>query len=66
MKNNEEIKEELQRQIRFTGMHLDYKPTTQDAQKLIDMLGGDAKVEMGNSIESVCYYITLLLLEKQI
>lgn len=66
MKDNKEIKEELQRQIRFTGMRLEYKPTTQDAQKLIDILGGDAKVEISNSIESVCYYITLLLLEKQI
>ena len=66
MGKNKEIKEELQRQISFIEMHLPMKPTTQNAQKLIDMLGGDIKVETGNSVESVCYYITLLFLEKQI
>ena len=65
MKSNEEVKEELQRQIKIHSLTKCYsKPTVQDAQKIIDLLDGDLKVDMGSQTETGSYYINLLLMEK--
>ena len=61
-----EVKEEIKRQIMSYSEKGGYsRPTVQDAQKIINMLGGDLKVNHDCQVETVCYYIMLLFLEKQ-
>ena len=59
---------ELQEQIERVSMRLNIKPVQEDAQKMVDILGGKAVVRVGDDIGAVCYYITLplilLILEK--
>ena len=66
MGNNSEIKEELQRQIEIIERTKAYsKTTTQDVQKVVDLLGGNLEVDTTSEIRTVCYYLTLLVLGKQ-
>ena len=65
--SNSKIKEELKNQInRYARLGNNIRPNIRDAQNLIDMLGGDLRVEINAPTDAVCYYITLLAIEKQI
>jgi hypothetical protein len=60
-----DIREELQRQIDRCHRSSGYPPAAQEVQNVIDFLGGKLQVKQGDDIGGVCYYITLLSLERQ-
>ena len=65
MKSSEEIKEELDRQIcQYTNMTEFTRPYLQDAQKIIDILGGDLKISLEHRPDTIFYYIILLFLKE--
>ena len=65
MEISEEIKEELDRQIRqYENMTEFTRPYRQDAQKIIDSLGGDLKISLEHRSETILYYIILLFLKE--
>ena len=65
MEINEEIKKELDWQIRqYENMTEFTRVNRQDAQKVIDVLGGDLKIDIDHRPDTILYYIVLLFLKE--
>jgi len=64
MVSNEAVKQEIDNQItNFDGYSAS---TIEESQKIIDLLGGELKVEVGMNPIKVYYYITLLSIKQAI